>query len=112
VLLDRLLTPHRRPEVVTVKPGDKAGKTGLPGGADKLVDNVFVTLFLAAPAQLAIRSGGTEKAFDLQAGVEHVSMPFTPGKQRFVLTRNGKALIDKTAEHEISAGDADRKSVV
>jgi len=89
-----------------VKPDDKAKKMGRPGGADRLVDNVFVTSFLTAPAQLTIYSGSTEKRFDVKSGVEHVSMPFAPGKQRFVLTRGGKCITDKTGEHEISATDA------
>ncbi|HEY3324599.1 MAG TPA: endo-1,3-alpha-glucanase family glycosylhydrolase [Planctomycetota bacterium] len=88
-----------------VKPDEKTKKMGRPGGADKLVDNVFVTLFLSAPAQLTIRSGETEKTFEVKAGVEHVSMPFAAGKHRFVLTRDGKAIIDKTGEQEISGTD-------
>jgi hypothetical protein len=89
-----------------VKPDDKARKTGLPGGADKLQDTVFVTLFLTAPARLAIHSGETEKTFEVEAGVRHVELPFAPGKQRFVLKRGEQVLIDKTGEHEISGTDA------
>jgi len=98
------LHPKTAPGIV--KPDDKARKTGLPGGADKLQDDVFVTLFLTAPAQLAIHSGETTKAFEVEAGVSHVEMPFAPGKQRFVLRRGEQAVIDKTGEQEISPTDA------
>jgi hypothetical protein len=98
------LHPKNVPGIV--KPDDKTRKTGLPGGAGKLVDNVFVTAFLTGPAQLTIHSGETQQTFELKGGVEHVSMPFAPGKQRFVLKRDDKVLVDKTGEHEISATDA------
>ncbi len=90
---------------VTVNASDETKGKGRPGGADKLLDNVFVTAFLTAPAQLTIHSGATEKTFDLPAGAQHISMPFAPGVQRFVLQRQGKILFDKIGEHEISATD-------
>jgi len=89
-----------------VKPGDKDSRIALPRRADLLQDNVFATAFLTAPARLVIRSGNTEKAFDLAAGVNHVSMPFAPGKPRFTLTRNGETIFDKTGEQAISADEA------
>jgi len=88
------------------KPGAPGNETGFPGGADKLADCVFVSLFLTAPAHCTLHSGGTQKTFDVSAGVNHISMPFAPGPQRFVLTRADKTLIDKTGEQEISATDA------
>ena len=88
------------------KPGDPDRTMALPAGADKLLDDVFVTLFLTAPAQFTIHSGGTTQTFDVAAGVQHRSMPFAPGPQRFVLTRGGATVIDKTGEQEISATDA------
>jgi len=90
---------------VTVNAADESKGRGRPTGADALLDHVFVTTFLTAPAQLALHSGGTSKLFDLPAGVHHVSMPFAPGTQRFVLQRNGASVFDKTGEHEISATD-------
>jgi len=86
------------------KSASAAGKR--PGGADRLADEVFVSLFLTAPARLTVRSGATEKSFDAGAGVNHLAVPFAPGPQRFVLTRGGETVIDKTAEQEISAADA------
>lgn len=90
---------------VTVNLTDEVKGKGRPGNADLLLDNVFVTLFLTQPAQLFIHSGTTEKTFDLPAGAQHVSTPFAPGAQRFILRREGKVIFDKTGEHEISATD-------
>ncbi len=88
------------------KPGAPDLATGTPGGADKLRDNVSATLFLTAPAQFTIHSGVSKKTFSITAGVQHVSMPFLPGRQRFVLSRGNETIIDKTGEQEISATDA------
>jgi len=82
------------------KPGD--GKRGRPSGADALRDSVFVTARLTAPARLTIHSGDRTEDFDLAAGVQHAAVPFGLGAQRFVLTRNGQVLIDKTGEHAVS----------
>ena len=88
------------------KPGGSDTTTARPGGADKLADNVFVSAFLTAPARLTIHSGDTQKSFDLAGGPGHVSMPFAPGRQRFVLMRGNDTILDKTGEQEISAADA------
>jgi hypothetical protein len=90
---------------VTVNAADESKGRGRPQGADALLDHLFVTTFLAAPAQLTLHSGATSQTFDVPAGVHHVSMPFAPGTQRFVLQRNGASIFDKTGEHEISATD-------
>jgi hypothetical protein len=84
-----------------VKPGEE--QLGRPGGADALRDSVFVTCFLKAPARLEVQSGETTAGFDLQPGVQHVETPFSLGPQRFVLTRKGRTLIDKTGEHPITS---------
>ena len=91
---------------ITVNPADETGGHGRPQGADALLDHLFVTVFLTAPAQLTLHSGDTSKVFDLPAGVHHVSMPFASGIQRFVLQRDGRPVFDKTGEHEISSTDA------
>jgi len=77
-----------------------------PGGADALLDKVFVTVYLKAPARLVVNSGDAEQAFDLAAGVRHVSVDAKPGAQSFRLERDGKLLGEKTGEHAISATEA------
>ncbi len=84
-----------------VKPGEAA--LGMPSRAEALVDNIFVMCLLTSPAQLTIHSGDKAQTFDLPAGVQHLEMPFALGPQRFVLERHGKAVLDKTGEHEITA---------
>jgi glucan endo-1,3-alpha-glucosidase len=92
--------PHPKAAQGRIKPDDPA--LGRPGGADALHDSVFVTCFLKAPARLTIHSGDTAKSFDLSAGVHHVEAPFALGRQRFVLERDGKVVIDKIGEHDIT----------
>lgn len=96
---------HPKSLAVTVNAADAAAGLGRPGGADSLLDNVFVTAFLTRPATLTIHSGEQSKSYDLPAGVNHVSMPFAAGPQRFELQREGKVVIRKTGEHAISATD-------
>lgn len=96
---------HPKNLEATVEATDASKGRGRPSGADSLRDDVFVTLFLKAPAHLTITSGGRRQMFDVTAGVHHVSMPFAPGSQRFRLSRGGRTILDKTGEHEISATD-------
>ena len=88
------------------KPGGSNPAIARPGGADKLLDEVFMSAFLTAPARLTIHSGDTQKSFELVSGLSHVSTPFAPGRQRFVLTRGNETIIEKTGEREISATNA------
>ncbi|HNX35434.1 MAG TPA: endo-1,3-alpha-glucanase family glycosylhydrolase [Kiritimatiellia bacterium] len=87
------------------RPKASVSEISLPGGAANLKDNVHATMFLTAPARLTIHSGDTVRSFEVAAGVHHVAMPFAPGLQRFVLTRRGATLIEKTGEHAISPTD-------
>ncbi len=92
--------PHPRAAQGRVKPEEEA--LGRPAGADALQDSVFVTCFLKAPARLTIRSGETVTSRELRAGVQHLEAPFALGTQRFVLERQGKVVVDKVAEHDIT----------
>ncbi|PRY06768.1 glycosyl hydrolase family 71 [Pontibacter ummariensis] len=96
---------HPKQLPVTVNARDEAFGKAHPGGAEALLDHVFVTLFLTKPAQLIISSGHKKRTFYLQAGVNHVSMPFGVGRQKFTLVRNEKVLIEKYGEHPISKYD-------
>ncbi len=83
-----------------VKPAEET--VGRPSRADALVDSVFVMCLLKAPAQLTVHSGETSQTFDVAAGVHHLAMPFALGKQRFVVTRDGTTVLDRTGEHEVT----------
>jgi len=91
---------HPKSVQARISPGED--KLGRPGGADALEDDVYVMCVLKAPAKLTIRSGDTSQTFDVAAGVHHLAMPFALGKQRFVLEREGKPILDKAGEHEIT----------
>ena len=56
-------------------------------------DTIYNTLFLTAPAQLVVSSGGKLSTNSLSAGLNHVETPFTPGPQIFTLQRNGQTII-------------------
>jgi hypothetical protein len=76
-------------------------------GVEKLQDRVFTTVFLTKSATLTITCGSQRQVFELPAGVQHVSIPFEPGRPHFTLTRGTKVLCDKDGEQEI----ADREGV-
>ena len=92
-----------------IKPGEE--KLGRPSRADALKDELFVTALLTAPARLALHSGDTVRDLDLEAGVQHVSMPFALGPQRLVLSRGGQVLLDHTGEHPITRDPASNFNV-
>lgn len=99
---DRLCYFHRLHPMALegrVKPGEET--LGRPGGADELRDSLFVSSFLTAPASLQVLSGESVSRFELPAGVCHTEVPFALGAQRLLLTRDGRAVIDKTSEHEV-----------
>lgn len=97
---------HPKSVAGTRKPGAEERDAARPGGADRLADEVFVTLFLTAPARLTVHSGAEQKSFEVPAGVSHRSLPFAPGAQRFVLTRGSETVLDKTGEQAVSATEA------
>jgi glucan endo-1,3-alpha-glucosidase len=84
------LAPHSQPGQIDL---DDGNVMGYPGGADKLQDRVFVTVFLTAPAQINIASGDRQYVFTLPAGVHHLDPEFADGPQRFSMARNGKTLL-------------------
>jgi hypothetical protein len=54
---------------------------------------IFNTVFLTAPAQLVISSGGNLSTNALAAGIQSLRTPFAPGPQSFTLRRNGTNLL-------------------
>jgi len=83
-----------------IKPAEET--LGLPSRVEALEDNVSVMCLLKAPAKVTIHSGDTSREFAVAAGAHHLAMPFALGKQRFVVKRAGKTVLDKTGEHEIT----------
>jgi glucan endo-1,3-alpha-glucosidase len=56
-------------------------------------DTIYTTVFLPAPAELEITSGGIATTYALAAGNQYVRTPFFPGDQKFSLKRNGAELL-------------------
>ena len=69
-------------------------------GAQALQDEIYITTFLTAPANLEVVSGRTVQTAYVDAGVQHIRLQFQIGQQRILLKRDGKTLIDKIAEIE------------
>ncbi len=79
--------------------------TAAPSGVTNLSDQVYVTAFLAAPAQLTVNVGATTASFNLAAGVSSVSVPMATGTPQVVLQRGGVTVISKTGEQGIAPGN-------
>ena len=56
-------------------------------------DVIYTTVFLKAPAQLEINSGGHLTTNTLSAGIQSLRTPFAPGAQTFIVKRGGKAVL-------------------
>jgi glucan endo-1,3-alpha-glucosidase len=56
-------------------------------------DNLYCTLFLTAPAQLIISTGGNLTTNTLTAGLNQPEIPFRPGPQSFTVQRNGLTIM-------------------
>jgi hypothetical protein len=76
-----------------------------PRAQAPLSTQVHVSVFLKAPAVLAVLLPGSVTRFDVPAGVTHVSADSRAGTPRFVLQRHGKTVIDKTGEQAITDDD-------
>ncbi len=59
---------------------------------DDVGDFVYLTTFLTAPADLAVRLDGRERTFSMPAGVAHAEVPLAPGVPQVTLRRDGKTL--------------------
>jgi glucan endo-1,3-alpha-glucosidase len=63
------------------------------GFSGDIADVIYNTVFLTAPAQLEINSGGSLSTNTLAAGIQSLRTPFTPGPQTFTLRRNGTMVL-------------------
>jgi glucan endo-1,3-alpha-glucosidase len=73
-----------------------------PRGFNHLKDRVFLTTFLVAPAILKVQSGERQYAFNVPAGVAHLSADFSQGPQRFSVERSGVTTLSGTGAFPIS----------
>jgi len=54
-------------------------------------DTLYTTVFLTAPADLEIATGGRSTTNSFTAGWHNLKTPFSPGSQKFTIRRNGFA---------------------
>jgi glucan endo-1,3-alpha-glucosidase len=78
---------------------------GRPRGANELVDKIFITTYLKAPAVLVVETGGGSQSFSLPAGVSDVRVPMQLGSPKFALWRDGEKIAEKEGEQEITNND-------
>mgnify|MGYP001016929192 CR=1 FL=1 len=69
-----------------------------PSGADRLIDAVWVTCYLTAPATLTMTCGEATETRELVAGPNDLQLPCALGTPRFVLMREGKVVLERTGE--------------
>jgi glucan endo-1,3-alpha-glucosidase len=65
-------------------------------------DSIYTTVFLTAPAQLQVSSGGIVTTNALAAGISQVRTPFQPGPQSLTLFRNGQQVISSQGSNVLS----------
>jgi len=58
-----------------------------------IADVIYNTVFLTAPAQLVISSGGNLSTNTMASGIQSLRTPFAAGPQQFVISRNGVPVI-------------------
>ncbi len=68
---------------------------------DDLLDRVYFSTFLTAPAKLTVNLAGKKKSFEMPAGLSHGEIPLEPGVPAFTLERGGKAIIDVVGRRRI-----------
>ena len=75
---------------------DPKGKVSKLNG--EVDDEIYVTSFLTAPAELVVSSGKSTTNYKLPRGINNTRMPFSFGKQYFKVLRNGKTIINQQGE--------------
>ena len=75
-------------------------------------DNLYVTAFLTAPAELTVSLGATQKTETLPAGVQTLAVPLTGGVPRFALRRAGNVLADVVGGKQVITKETKTNSAV
>ena len=82
---------------------DQDNRTPVTCGNGPILDNVYVTTALTAPAELQVNSGGVATKYRVAAGLRQTLVPFHTGPQRFSLVRNGKTIVTSEGEPVVDA---------
>lgn len=57
-----------------------------------VLDDIYVTTELTAPATLTVTTGGSVQTFEVTGGIQHIRVPFQTGPQSFELDRDGDVI--------------------
>ncbi|MCK1434940.1 glycoside hydrolase family 71 protein [Bradyrhizobium sp. 15] len=77
------------------------GEVGRPTGSDSLDDEVYVTTYLSAPAELHFSLGQQNRTLYLPSGVSNIRFPVALGRASLSLHREGREIRAKDLEFEI-----------
>ncbi|KAL1734534.1 glycosyl hydrolase family 71-domain-containing protein [Schizophyllum commune] len=84
-----------------------ADPMGLPERAELLKDEIYITAYLSAPAEVRVQVGSLEGKFQAEAGLNHFTQPFAPGFVTVGMWRDGENVGGTlTGEREIIAEPA------
>ncbi|MBT3374261.1 MAG: SUMF1/EgtB/PvdO family nonheme iron enzyme [Lentisphaerae bacterium] len=75
-------------------------------------DNLYVTTFLTAPAQMTVALGKKRRRQTMPAGVRTMAVPLTSGVPRFALRRGGQILADVVGGRQVIAEETKQNSAV
>jgi formylglycine-generating enzyme required for sulfatase activity len=78
---------------------------------DDVLDKVYFSTFLTAPARLTVTVGGNSQSLDVPAGVRHGDVAMRPGVPRFLLQRDGKPLLDVVGRRSIIEKETEENSL-
>jgi len=79
-----------RPHSKNAGCGDGYGK---PQRWELVDDNVYVVVFSTSNGELIVNTGGQQRQFQVQAGVNKIQTPFATGQQSFEFKRNGQTIL-------------------
>jgi hypothetical protein len=95
-----LYSPDDQQNVVLYGPGWQNGRVAsatIPTYGEVL-DDLYITTRLTAPATLIVTSGGVTSTYSLPASITNTRVPFNHGTQRFALWRNDVSIIHKEGD--------------
>jgi hypothetical protein len=70
-----------------------------------MTTHIHLTAFLVESATLEVVSGASCSVVTLERGVNEVAVPWTPGRPRFSLVRNGTVILEAIGEEPITRND-------
>ncbi|KAF9529116.1 glycosyl hydrolase family 71-domain-containing protein [Crepidotus variabilis] len=76
--------------------GASADGLGKPSGWDWTQDTMWAAVYSTGPATVILKCGGSSNSFQVNAGVNKLSIGLSPGKMTVQMIRNGQTIIDYT----------------